>query len=211
MTIRVMLVDDQQMFRDALRGLLNGELGIEVVDEAGDGREALARCGASRPDVVVMDISMGEPDGIETTRRLLQVLPQAKVVALSCHADKRHVAGMIEAGAVGYIAKSAASVALVNAIRAVQCQRTFFCQEVAEALMDVVRNQQQGGAVSLGRREVEVLVLLADGKRASEIGEKLHISPSTVEAHRRNIMRKLDLHSVVDLTKYALREGLIQL
>lgn len=211
MTIRVMLADDHQMFRDALRGMLDGEVDLQVVDEAGDGSETLIRCSASRPDVVVMDISMGEPDGIETTKRLLRLLPQAKVVALSCHADKRHVARMIEAGAAGYITKSAASVALVNAIRAVHNQRTYFCQEVADALADVVRYQQQGGGNMLGRREIEVLTLLADGKHAPEIGEKLHISPSTVEAHRRNIMRKLDLHSVVDLTKYALREGLIQL
>lgn len=211
MKIRVMLADDHRMFRDALRGVLDAERDMEVVGEACDGSEVLACCGAVRPDVVVMDISMGEPDGIETTRRLLRLLPQAKVVALSCHDDKRHVARMIEAGAVGYLTKSAASGALVNAIRAVYHQRTYFCQEVADALVDVLRNRQQGAGVTLGRRETEVLVWLAEGKHAAEIGAKLHISPSTVEAHRRNIMRKLDLHSVVDLTKYALREGLIQL
>lgn len=209
MGIRLMLADDHELIRDALTHLLNQESDIEVVAETGNSQEVLEYCNRSQPDIVVMDINLESADaGIDATKRLRSHHPQVKVIALSCYTDKIKVQKMLDAGAVGYVAKAAPSQALLNAIRAAYNNRSYFSQEISNALIESACSRSDS---TLGRREVEVLTLFANGKHASEIGNTLHISVSTVEAHRRNIMRKLDMHSIVDLTKYALREGLAEL
>lgn len=210
MSIKIMLVDDHKMLREALRGILEKSGDIAVVAEANDGAEALERARALAPDVVVMDIGLAGMSGIEATRRLLAENPAVKVLGLSTFADRRMVLQMLEAGARGYVVKSAGSEELLRAIRAVAQGETYLYAEAAAAIVDSLRKQSLQGTRSetLGRREREVLQLLASGKTSIQIAEALHIATGTVEVHRRNIMRKLDLHNVAELTKYAIREGL---
>jgi two-component system NarL family response regulator len=206
--IRVLLVDDHRILREALRLTLAREPGLEVVGEAGDAREALAAARELKPDVVVLDIGLPDLSGLEVAARLRRLDGRPQVVALSAHADKRFVSEMLRSGAQGYVTKSAPSEELVRAVRAVAGGGSYLCPEVAGALVSEVR-ALGGEAPRLGRREIEVLRLLAGGARSAEIAQQLHISAATVEVHRRNIMRKLDLHSVAELTRYAVREGIV--
>jgi two-component system NarL family response regulator len=213
MNIRTLLVDDHAVFREALQMMLSQQPDIEIVDAIGDGalvEEAVARLG---PDVVVMDINMPTLNGIEATRRLRARFPALHVVALSAFGHKRFISEMLDAGATAYVVKSAASDQLIQAIRSVAAGKTFLCAEATVTLVESTRRggRDTGGAHAerrLGRRETEVLRLLAEGKSSPQIAEALFISPSTVDVHRRNIMQKLELHNVADLTKYAIRIGL---
>ena len=209
--IRIMLVDDHTLVREALRTVLDQDSGMQVVAEVGDGDTALEAAAELAPDVVVMDVALPGISGIETTRRLLTRHPGMRVLALSTHLDRRIVQQMLDAGASGYIAKSAAGAELKQGIRNVVNGRSYLCSEVAALVADGLRDR--GAATSpeaLSRREIQVATLLAEGKSAPDIAAELHIAASTVDVHRRNLMRKLDLHNVVELTRYAIRNGLIQ-
>jgi len=213
MPIRVILADDHVMLRNALRLMLEQEEDIEIVGEASDGQGVLDMVAEARPDVIVMDIAMPGMGGIEATRRLIQKDASLKILALTTYPDKRYINEMLSVGAVGYLTKSAASEQLLQAIRSVANDVPYLSQEVASALLESVRRKSEDSAPkpskeSLGRRERQVLSLLAEGMSSTEIAEQLHIAPSTVDVHRRNIMRKLDLHSIAELTKFAIREGL---
>ena len=211
MSIRIVLADDHKMILAALRSLLEKEIDIAVVGEAGDGTALLELVERTAPDVAVVDVGMPGLNGIEATRRLLAARPLLKVIALSAYSDKRFVLEMLEAGAKGYLIKASAGDELPRAIRAIAQGQTYLCPEIAGTIVEAARGKssREGSATAkLGRREREVLALLAEGNISSEIAARMHIAPSTVEVHRRNIMRKLDLHSVAELTKYAIREGL---
>jgi two-component system NarL family response regulator len=205
-----MLVDDHRLLREALRTILERAGDIVLVAEADDGAAALALAHEFAPDVVVMGIGLEGMSSFEATRRMLAENPDIKVLALSTLADPRMVLQMLEAGARGYIAKSAGSEELLRGIRAVAQGETYLYAEAAAAIVDSLRKHSLQGKhnETLGRREREVLQLLAGGKTSVQIAEALHIATGTVEVHRRNIMRKLDLHNVAELTKYAIREGL---
>jgi two-component system NarL family response regulator len=206
-----MLVDDHTLVREALRTVLDQDSGMQVVAEVGDGDTALGAAAELAPDVVVMDVALPGLSGIETTRRLLARHPGMRVLALSTYLDRRIIQQMLDAGASGYIAKSAAGAELKQGIRNVVSGRSYLCSEVAALVADGLRDR--GAATSpeaLSRREIQVATLLAEGKSAPDIAAELHIAASTVDVHRRNLMRKLDLHNVVELTRYAIRNGLIQ-
>ena len=211
--IRIMLVDDHTMVREALRVVLEQDESMQVVAEASDGETALRMAEEFAPDVVVMDVALPGQSGIETTRRLLARHPDIKVLALSTYLDRRIIQQMLDVGARGYVAKSAAGAELKQGIRSVFKGRSYLCAEVAALVADSLRNRPPPSGRSdnrpLSRREVQVATLLAEGRTAPEIGAELHISSSTVDVHRRNLMRKLKLHNVVDLTKYAIRAGLV--
>ena len=214
MSIRVLLVDDHAMLRQALCNVLERESDIEVVAEANNGADALRIAGELRPDVVVMDISMPGVDGINATRRLLAAVPAARVLALSTHSERHFIMQMLSAGARGYVTKTSGVNEMLKAVRAIAGGQTYLCQDAANAMAEAVRgNGKTGGPGSetLGRRERDVLTLLAEGKTSQQIGEQLHIATGTVDVHRRNIMRKLGLHTVAELTHYAIREGLISI
>lgn len=213
MTISVLLVEDHRLVREALRDTLAREPDISVVGEAGDAAGALERSRALMPDVVVLDIGLPDMNGIEVANRLRDESGASpKVVALSAYADKRFVTEMLRAGAGGYVTKSAAGTELVRAIRSVAGGQTYLCPEVAGTLVSAVRDgSDKAEAPRLSRREREVLRLIAEGARSPAIAEQLHISLGTVEVHRRNIMRKLSLRTVAELTRYAVREGLVLL
>jgi two-component system NarL family response regulator len=208
-----MLVDDHTMVREALRFVLEQDVGMEVVAEVGDGETALSMADTLEPDVVVMDVALPGQSGIEITRRLLAKHPQIKVVALSTYLDRSIIQQMLDAGANGYIAKSAAGAELKQGIRNAVAGRSYLCSDAAALVADSMRERRgpsgSSEVRSLSRREMQVATLLAEGKSAPDIAEQLHIAPGTVDVHRRNLMRKLGLHSVVDLTKYAIRTGMV--
>jgi DNA-binding NarL/FixJ family response regulator len=212
MTIRVLLVEDHRMVREALRDVLARLPEVEIVGEAGNASEALELAHRVKPDVVVLDISLPDLNGIEVAARLKDAGNKARIVALSAFADKRFVKAMISSGASAYVTKSAAGTELVQAIRAVAIGQGYFSPEIAGTLATDMRGHPSGGdEASLTRREREVLRLIAEGARSPSIGEQLHVSVATIEVHRRNIIRKLGLHTVADLTKYAIREGIVSL
>jgi DNA-binding NarL/FixJ family response regulator len=212
MSIRVLLVEDHRMVREALSAVLNKVAEIDVVGEAGNARETFDQVNVLNPDVIVLDIRLPDVNGIEVAARLRDGSPAAKVIALSAFADKRFVTAMLRAGALGYVTKSAAGVELVHAIRAVAAGHGYFSPEIAGALASEIGGKPQpGGPTPLGRREREVLRLIAEGFRTPAIAEQLHVSIGTIEVHRRNIMRKLGLRTVAELTKHAIREGIISL
>lgn len=210
MAIRIILVDDHHLLREALREKLSREADLEVIGEASDGRSALRLVAEMAPDIVLLDIGLPEMNGIEIAARINADYSRVKTIALSMYSDKRFVMEMLKAGASGYVTKTADGVELLNAVRAVAAGKRYLGTEVAAALADGM-HQEADGSTRLGRREREVLRLLAEGRRTADIAEHLHISAGTVEVHRRNIMRKLDLHTVAELTRYAIREGIASL
>lgn len=208
--MRVVLVDDHKLVREALCTVLEREPDIVVSGQAWDGESALELCRELRPDLVLMDIGLPDISGIDVTRRLLTEIPAIRVLAVSTFIDRRFVESMLEAGASGYIHKAAGRDELLKGIRAVASGTRYVSKNVAAMLVRNPAGHDAGGASTrLGKRETEVLMLIADGRKSAQIAEKLHIAAGTVEVHRYNIMRKLDLHNVAELTKYAIREGLI--
>ena len=211
MKTTVLLVDDHQILRDGLRSLLQNEPDIEVVGEAKTGQEALSQTVALHPQVVIMDVAIPHLSGIETTRRIVAEAPGVKVVALSMHSDRRFVNGMLTAGACGYVLKDSAFEELALSVRTVMRGEVYLGAGIAGVVVDELVNNQPGRTRVLTQRETEVLQLLASGKSTTEIATSLALSVKTVETHRRQVMQKLDLHSVAELTKYAIREGLTSL
>ncbi len=212
MTIGIVLADDHQIFREGIRQLFDQQGDMEVLAEAADGRMAVKLARELSPDVVVMDISMPGLNGIDATRRIIAENPQVKVVALSMHADRRFALEMLKAGATGYLLKDCAFEELVRAINAVLKGQTYLCPEMTElVLRDSLHLSEEPKSLEpcpLTLREREVLQLVAEGKNTKEIAELLNVSVKTIESHRSNIMKKLNLHSLAELTKYAIREGL---
>ena len=212
MGTRILLADDHAVVRQSLSRSFQGEKDLEVVAQAGDGRTLLKLARDLNPDVVVMDVSMPDLNGIEATRALTRDQPEVKVLALSMHTGRTYVAEMFKAGARGYVLKDCEYDELVQAIRTVAAGKTYLSPAVAEVVVDgYVRpseGPQRGVFSVLSAREREVLQLLAEGKPTKQIGGALHISPKTVEAHRLRIMEKLGIDNVAQLTKYAIQEGL---
>lgn len=215
MTIRILLVEDHRITLEGLQALLAQERGMEVVGSATNGRDAERLALELRPDLVIVDIGLPEMNGIDATRRILAVHPSAKVIALSMHSDRRFVDGMLAAGACGYILKESAFRELAAAIHAVLAGRVYFSPAVADVVameyVSYVRTVAASSNPRLTPREREVLQLVAEGLSNREIAHRLCVSMKTVETHRAQIMNKLNLRSVAELTKYAIREGLTEL
>ncbi len=215
MTIKIILADDHQIVRQGLRTLLASEPDMMVVGEADNGRETLSLAQELAPDVIIMDISMPDLNGIEATRQIMVESPEVKVIALSMHSDSLFVLNMLKSGALGYLLKDCALEELVKAIRTVMRQKTYISPGVSDVLIRDFANHWGGEPISayaiLTAREREVLQLMADGKATLQIAGTLSVSSKTVEAHRKQIMNKLGIHSVAELTKYAIRQGLTSL
>lgn len=212
--MNILLADDHQMMRDGLRAVLEHEPDLHVTGEAADGREALDACERLHPDVVVMDVGMPGLNGIEATRLLSSRVPRARVVALSMNADRRYVQAMFAAGAWAYLVKSSAADELIRAIRAVSHDEKYVSPTVAGAVVDALVSPQVARGDPrdlLSPREREVLQLIAEGDTSKEIASRLGVAVSTIETHRKQIMSKLELRSVAELTKFAIRAGLTSL
>jgi two-component system response regulator NreC len=211
--IRLLLVDDHEIVRAGLRMLFQAEKDMEIAGEVGSGEEALQAVRELKPDVVLMDVVMLGMNGIEATRRIKQAAPEVAVLALTMHEDEQYFFEMLSAGASGYVPKRAAPDDLVSAIRAVSQGNVFLYPTLAKALVkDFLQRAELGVATpaeELTSREREVLTCIAEGLTNREIAETLVISAKTVDRHRENIMRKLNLHNRVELVKYAIEKGLI--
>lgn len=215
MTIRLLLVDDHTVVRSGLRMLLASEADVKIVGEVGSGSEAIAAAGSAQPNVILMDIGLPDMTGIEAARLIKSRFPDIAIVALTIHEDEEYFFKMLEAGASGYVPKRAASEELLTAIRAAAAGEVYLYPSLAKLLvkdyLSQAREQENKPALNgLTEREQEVLLLLADGAPNDEIAASLVISPKTVERHRENIMRKLNLHSRAELVRYAIRKGIIK-
>jgi len=213
MMTRILLVDDHELMREGLRSILAREGDVEIVGEASSGREALSLSRTLDPDVVVMDVGMKDLNGIDATRQIRREFPDVHVIALSSHSDSRYVSAILDAGACGYVLKANAYADLRKALEAARQGKSFLCAEVTRGVVDasIAGSRSRVDPSVLSEREREVLQLLAEGLTSPQIGKRLFIATSTVETHRRSIMRKLGIHSVADLTKWAIREGLTEL
>ncbi len=213
--IKIVLADDHQIVRHGLRSLLSAEPDMEVVGEAENGRMVVRLAQEHSPQVVIMDISMPDLNGIEATRQILSESPGIKVIALSMHSDSLFVLNMFKAGASGYLLKDCALEELVKAVRTVMNRKIYLSPGISDIVIKdfvIGWSSPNSSAYSiLTTREREVLQLMAEGKSTTQIAESLCVSVKTVEAHRKQLMNKLDIHSVAELTKYAIRQGLTSL
>ena len=215
MTVRILIADDHKILREGLKSLLEKQPEFAVVAEAQDGLSAISEAKKHKPDIAILDIGMPDLNGIEVTRRIRSEMAETRVIALSMHADRRFVMGILEAGANGYLLKDSAFAELITAVTAVAKGKMYLSPSIAETVvknsLEKLDRTDEGSSVLLSGREREVLQMIAEGKSTKEIALKLFVSTKTVETHRKQIMDKLNIRTVAGLTKYAIREGLTSL
>jgi two-component system response regulator NreC len=209
-----LLGDDHTLVRQGLRKILEARTDLEVVGEAGDGRQAVRQALSVQPDVVILDIGMPLLNGIEATRQIVRRLPDVHVLILSMHSDEAYITQALQAGAKGYLLKDSADTELIDAVSAIAAGKSFFSPAVASVMLDdYVRRLAEKGIVdryeSLSEREREIFQLIAEGYSNKETADLLSVSPSTVETHRAHIFEKLDVHNTAELVLYAVRRGVI--
>jgi DNA-binding NarL/FixJ family response regulator len=213
--IKVLLADDHQLLIDGLRPLLEKQKDIEVVGIAKDGMEAIKQATDHQPDIILLDISMPGLNGLDAAKRILKDFPKTKIIMLSMHADQRYIQEALRIGARGYILKESAAKELIEAIGNVQKGELFFSRSVRDKVLhdyiELIRDGNNASLSPLSVREREVLQLLAEGKSTKDMAGILNISVKTIESHRKQIMDKLGMYSIAELTKYAIREGLTRL
>lgn len=208
-TTKILLADDHAVVRNGFRHILTAEWDLEVVAEAANGREAVDLAEQLKPDVAVIDVTMPELNGIEATRRIVKACPKTRVLALSMHKDGVYVREILRAGARGYLLKDSSQQDFLDAVRAVASGKGWLSPEVSDAVLDDYRKHVTNPIDLLSSREREVLQMIAESKTNKEIATALHLSVYTVEAHRGRIMEKLNLHSIGELVRFAMRNGLI--
>jgi two-component system response regulator NreC len=215
MGMTILLADDHRLLREGLRSLLEEQPDMTVVGEAENGKSAVQLATKLMPDIIIMDISMPGLNGIDATQRILSICPQSKVIALSMHTERRTVVEMINAGASGYLLKDCAFEEVVQAVRAVTANGTYLSPKITEIVIkDYIHRipkDELSSLSSLSTREREVLQLLSEGRKTKDIADLLGVSIKTVESYRQHIMEKLNIHSIAELTKIAIREGITSL
>lgn len=209
--INIVLVDDHQILRDGLRSLIEQKSNLHIVGEAADGKSAIKLCAKLLPDVVITDIAMVGLNGIEASRQIHKNHPNIKIIGLSMHANKKFIQGMFKAGAFAYLLKDGDTDELISAITTVMQNKKYLSKNINQEYLAFLHEDHVVHEKKISSRETEVLQLLAEGNTSKEIGELLFLSPKTVDVHRNNLMKKLDLFTIPDLTKYANREGLTSL
>ncbi|MFK7772642.1 MAG: response regulator [Saprospiraceae bacterium] len=211
--IKVLIADDHKVFRDGIISILEKEEDIEVVGEAGNGREVIDLLSKVEPDVILMDIAMGDAGGIEASNLIKKQFPKIRILALSMHNESTYIVKMLEAGAKGYLLKDAGGKEMIRAIRVVNEGNTYYSGEVSAAIIEHLtqgtKPKEKKGGIPLSKRELEVLELIAEEFTNPEIAEKLFISIRTVDTHRRNLIEKLAVKNTAGLVKYAIRNGII--
>ncbi|MBC8234390.1 response regulator transcription factor [bacterium] len=212
MSLKILIADDHQIFRDGLRSLFDNRPDMDVIAEAENGRTAVQMAKKLNPDVVIMDISMPDLNGIEATSRIVDQVPNAKIIALSAYSSSRFVVEILKSGASGYLPKDSAFEELLNAIDIVVANQKYLSPKITGSILNnyVLHNSTNSSSAFsiLTARERETLQLVVEGKNTKQIASILHVSTKSIEMYRRNIMKKLDLHSIAELTRYAIKEGL---
>ncbi len=212
--IRILLADDHTILRAGLRSLLSDYPDFEVVGEAADGAEAVARVNELKPDVVVMDIGMPGVNGLIATRQILDTRPETRILILTQYDNKEYVLPLLKLGAAGYVLKQTVDTELVTSIRAVARGESFLYPPIAKIILDAYRTDAEATSgdpyLELSDREREILVLVAQGHSTREMAEMLHISPNTIDVYRARLMRKLDLHNIAEISAFAVRRGLLR-
>ncbi len=211
--IKILLADDHKLFREGLKLLIERNPSMKVIAEADDGREAINLAGKLKPDLIIMDVRMPEIGGMEATVTIKEEYPEIKIVALSMHSDKRFIKGMLKAGALGYMLKDNAFEEVIDCIKNVVAGKLHLCSRITEILARDFSDISSEGAEEnkLSPREIEILKLIAEGLGTKQIAASLGVSTKTVETHRRRLMSKLKIYNIADLTKYAIKEGIVQL
>jgi two-component system response regulator NreC len=212
--IKVLLADDHAIVRQGLKALLSPVKDIDIVAEAENGRDAIEKAKIYRPDVVVMDYSMPDLNGLEGTRRIINIFPKIKIIVLSMHADEEYILQFIRAGASGYLLKDTMATDLIEAIHQVMMSKSFICPSLSSGALKKIIEQLKAGKLkspleSLTNREREVLQLIVEGLTNKAIAQKLSISVKTVETHRAHIMNKLKIHDQASLTRFALKHNIV--
>ncbi len=209
--IKILLVDDHKLLRDGLRNIIEQKSNMEIIGEASDGREAIKIASKLQPNVIVMDVAMPGLNGIEAAKKINKNHPEIKIIGLSMHSEKQFIQGMFKAGAFGYLLKDGDADELITAISTVMENKKYLSKDINQEYLTLIKNGKNLEKSELSFREKEVLQLIAEGKSSKEIGEVLFLSSKTVDVHRNNIMKKIELHTISELTKYAIQKGLTTL
>lgn len=211
MEVKIIIADDHKILRDGLVNVIEKNPNLKVIGEATNGREAIKLCETLKPDVVIMDVAMEGLNGVDATRQISHNFPGIKVIALSMHSNKRFILGMFKAGAYGYLLKDCDSSELIKAVQTVANNKKYISQRISGAIVEELISPEKKEESILSQREKEILQLISEGKSSKEIAEILFLSSKTVDSHRKNIMDKLELYTIPDLTKYAIKTGLTSL
>lgn len=211
MEIKIVLADDHKILRDGLKNLINKHANMRVIGDAQNGRDAVKLCEELEPDVVIMDVSMEGLNGIEATRQIVQAAPGIRIIGLSMHSNRRFIVGMFKAGAYAYLLKGCDSDDMIKAIETVAANKKYISPAISDTILEELISPSEQDEPVLSTREKEVLQLIAEGKSSHEIADILFLSSKTVDTHRKNIMDKLNLSTIPELTKYAIRAGLTSL
>jgi DNA-binding NarL/FixJ family response regulator len=211
MTIRILIADDHGVVAEGLKSLAEAEPGIEVVGIVADGREAVKHARESKPDIVIMDMSMPELNGADATRAIVQQTPQCRVIVLSMYAEREYVRRALQAGAMGYVVKRSAAKELVDAIRAVHAGQRYLSPRVADVMIEAGADDKDDPLAKLSMREREVLQLLAEGNTGAEIAQRLSLSQKTVETYRARLVEKLGIRDLPGLVRFAIQRGIVTL
>ena len=209
--IKIVLVDDHKLLRDGLRNIIEKKSNMHIIGEASDGREAIKIASKLMPDVIIMDVAMPGLNGIEAATQIVKNEPEIKIIGVSMHSGKQFIQGMFKAGAFGYLLKDGDADELIIAISTVVENKKYLSKDLNQEFLTELKKGESIKKTLLSAREKEVLQLIAEGKSSKEIGEILFLSPKTIDVHRNNIMRKLDLFTISELTKYAIQNGLTTL
>lgn len=214
MSIRILIADDHQLFREGIANLLSASLQIEIVGQAENGQEAIEKAKNLKPDIVIMDLSMPVINGVDATRILHKELPETRVLVLSMHCDKHYIKEALEAGASGYLFKNCTYDQLIEAVNTVYRGKKYLSDKITEVLIQDYLSKEEkvcDNSQELSERESEILKLKAEGKSTREISDMLFISVKTVGTHKQHILEKLNLKSIADLIKYAIKKGIVEL
>ena len=209
--IKIVLVDDHKLLRDGLRNIIEQKSNMKIIGEASDGREAISVCSKLLPDVLVIDVAMANLNGIEAAKQIHKTCPDIKIIGLSMHSSKQFIQGMFKAGAYGYLLKDGDSNELITAINTVVQDIKYLSKDINQEFLSIIKQGNTIENTLLSSREKEVLQLITEGKSSKEIGEVLFLSSKTVDVHRNNIMKKIDLYTIPELTKYAIKKGFTSL
>jgi len=209
--IKIILADDHKLLRDGLRNIIEQRSNMRIIGEASDGREAIKICSKLVPNVLVMDIAMPGLNGIEAATQIHKSNPDIKIIGLSMHSSKQFIQGMFNAGALGYLLKDGDADELIIAITTVMQHKKYLSKDINQEFLSLLKKGEALEKAILSSREKEVLQLISEGNSSKKIGEILFLSPKTIDVHRNNIMKKIDLYTIPELTKYAIQKGLTTL